>query len=107
MREYIAFARKRWSSTEKPERYDLRDDFIMTAGLAGEAGEVVEVLKKAVRRNPKTETMTLSKDDRANLILELGDVMYYWTIICDRHDINIKDVLEANVAKLMARKQHK
>ena len=93
MKEYQKWVCKVWSGNSKA-KFDLRDDFIMTVGLAGEAGEVLELLKKRIRDN---------KLDKAELIKELGDVLYYWTMICNRFDLNVEDVMNTNVAKLEER----
>ncbi len=91
--EYKSWVVSVWSSNEG-RQLTLRDDFIMTVGLAGETGEVLELLKKAVRDDK------LDKDD---LILELGDVLYYWCMICARQGISPSTVIKANIKKLEAR----
>jgi len=73
---------------------DLRNLFIMTVGLGGEAGEVLEVLKKSVRDG---------KLDLNDLKLELGDVLYYLARIASWHGMTLEEVMVANVAKLEAR----
>lgn len=67
----------------------------MTAGLAGETGEVVEVLKKHVRDG---------KLRREDLILELGDVLHYWTRICQEFSLDPDVVMDANIRKLQLRR---
>jgi NTP pyrophosphatase (non-canonical NTP hydrolase) len=65
-------------------------------GLAGESGEVVDLLKKWVHHGH-----TL---DRDKLVKELGDVMWYVAAIatcCD--DISLTEVCQKNIDKLMAR----
>jgi NTP pyrophosphatase (non-canonical NTP hydrolase) len=47
---------------------------LSTLGLAGEVGEVIEIIKKAIRdRN-------LNKTD---LELELGDILAYLSLLCE------------------------
>lgn len=54
-----------------------RDHHIITHGLPGETGEVMEVLQKRHDLDNK-----MSADEiRTNLIKELGDVFYYWCMI--------------------------
>lgn len=91
--EFEAFALDMWNWGKK-KHLTLKDDFIMTAGLGGETGEVLEVLKKA-KRDKK-----FNKNDLAN---ELGDVLYYLIIIAHRHGLTLNDVMNANRKKLQRR----
>lgn len=72
-----------------------RSLFIMTTGLAGEVGEVCEILKKRTRDGTF---------DRATFVKELGDVGYYWARICRHFDILPSEVIQTNVDKLLSRK---
>lgn len=65
-------------------------------GLAGETGEVVELVKKYLRDGTPI--------DQANLAKELGDVLYYWARMCRHFGILPSDVMTTNVSKLMDRK---
>lgn len=71
-----------------------RSLMIMTMGLAGEVGEVMEILKKRVRDG--------NFDDRA-LEKELGDVAYYWARLCKFFEMEPSEVLQTNVNKLQDR----
>ena len=73
----------------------LHDIHIWAHGLAGEAGEVCDFLKK-VHGHGKPY-------DRAALVKELGDVMWYVANLADAHGITLSEVATANVAKLRAR----
>lgn len=95
LNEFQEWVRAKW--TTSPDReLTLRDDFIMSVGLGGETGEVLEILKKNVRDG---------KLDLVHLTEELGDVLFYLTMICNRHGIKLNDVMETNVSKLTARKK--
>lgn len=64
-------------------------------GLAGEAGEAVDVVKKAVfHRHPL---------DSAKLRKEIGDVCWYLAGVCTVLGVNLEDVMAENIAKLKAR----
>jgi NTP pyrophosphatase (non-canonical NTP hydrolase) len=64
-------------------------------GLAGEAGETVELVKKwAFHDRPL---------DRAKLTKELGDVLWYLTALARTQGITLEEVASENVAKLEAR----
>ena len=66
-------------------------------GLAGETGEVCDLLKKHLHhRNGKAL-------DVAKVTDELGDIMWYFAVLCDTLGISIEDCLQANVAKLETR----
>jgi len=64
-------------------------------GLAGESGEVCDLLKKHWgHRQPL---------DREKLKKELGDVLWYVGAIADQFDMTLDDVVKANVDKLERR----
>lgn len=60
-------------------------------GLAGEAGEVASEIKKLLRDG---------KVDRAALIDELGDVVYYWACLCVASGRKPSEVLAASQTKI-------
>lgn len=67
-------------------------------GLAGEAGEVCDHAKKVAFHG--------SEMDRAALIKELGDVLWYYSLMLSVNNMTIEQVMEANVYKLCARYPH-
>ena len=60
-------------------------------GLAAEAGEVADHIKKLLRDG---------RLDQAALIDELGDVVYYWACLCAASGKKPSDVLAANQSKI-------
>lgn len=64
-------------------------------GLATEAGEFIDALKKY-----QYYGRTI---DYANLVEELGDVMWYVAIGCAALGLTMEEVQEKNIAKLKAR----
>jgi NTP pyrophosphatase (non-canonical NTP hydrolase) len=64
-------------------------------GLAGEAGEVADLIKKVIYHNKPL--------DRAALIRELGDVLWYLEALMIAIDTNTEEVQVVNIAKLRAR----
>ena len=64
-------------------------------GLVGEAGEIADVHKKL--------WFHTHKDRREELILEVGDLLYYLTIFLHLNDIDVEECLEKNKQKLMKR----
>lgn len=65
------------------------------AGLAGEAGEVLDEHKKLFYHTPK--------DRLEGIKLELGDVCYYLAKVLELHGLSLEEVLAANKAKLFER----
>ena len=64
-------------------------------GLCGEAGEAVEIVKKAVFHD---HHLGLTK-----MIEELGDCVWYITALCNAMNVSLDKVLEINQAKLNRR----
>ena len=64
-------------------------------GLAGETGEVCDLLKK--------HYAGVKELDRDHLKKELGDVMWYLAELCHVFGFTMNEVAEANIAKLAAR----
>ena len=76
-----------------PEQYNI---VYPALGLAGEAGEVAEKVKKHIRDG------VLNVDD---LKKELGDVLWYLAAIASDLGLNLDDVAESNLKKLRSRKE--
>ncbi len=64
-------------------------------GLAGEAGEVVDLIKKYVHHG--------APFDRGTFIKELGDVRWYFELLCHCVGTTMQEVEELNIKKLRAR----
>lgn len=64
----------------------------MAVGVSGEAGELLDAVKKAaIYRKPL---------DRENVIEELGDLEFYMEGLRQGLNISREDTLDANIAKL-------
>lgn len=74
-----------------PKEYSL---MYPALGLAGEAGEVAEKVKKWIRDG------TL---DRDSIVKELGDVLWYIAALAGDLEISMDQVAERNIAKLSDR----
>jgi NTP pyrophosphatase (non-canonical NTP hydrolase) len=70
-------------------------------GLAGEAGEVCEKIKKVMR----DKDGKLNSEDRTMLIKELGDVLWYVSAIADELDAFLGDIALVNIEKLRSRQE--
>jgi NTP pyrophosphatase (non-canonical NTP hydrolase) len=70
-------------------------------GLAGEAGEFADVVKKILFHD-----LEYTDDVKQRLLLELSDVMWYVTFTaCNVLGVGIQEVIDANFEKLSARYQ--
>lgn len=64
-------------------------------GIAGEAGEVADLIKKEVGHEHTT--------DRDKMVKELGDVLWYTAMVAKAYNISLDEVAITNVAKLRER----
>src|SRR5579863_360967 len=71
-------------------------------GLAGEAGECAEEIKKALRYSKGH----FDKGRKAKLQSELGDVLYYMARVANEVGIRLEDVLSASIDKMYQRLNH-
>ena len=69
--------------------------YMLCMGLAGETGEVIDYLKKVGFQG---HTLDIEK-----LKSELGDLMWYFAMLCNFFNIKFEDVLNANIEKLQKR----
>lgn len=69
-------------------------------GLVGESGEVAEKFKKLLRDHKGR----LTDEDKAEIIKELGDVLWYITTISHLLGSSLEDVAKKNNQKLLSRK---
>lgn len=90
--EYDNFVRVTWFGDDEPEPARL----IATLGLAGEAGEFAEKMKKRLRGD-------IPGPSNHEMILELGDVLFYLTKLADTFDMNLEGIMRHNRAKLQSR----
>lgn len=64
-------------------------------GMSSESGEALDILKKnCFQWHP------LDKDE---LILEIGDVLWYMNLACKALDISLDEIMERNIEKLQKR----
>ena len=67
----------------------------MVLGLAGESGEIADMVKKTVYHKHEL--------DLGELVDELGDLLWYVAAICTLFNIDMDKVMERNIEKLKAR----
>jgi NTP pyrophosphatase (non-canonical NTP hydrolase) len=81
------------------------DDFVdaflyRVLGLTNEAGEVAGKVKKIIRDKNKK----LSDEDKIEIAKELGDVLWYLSVIAHYLDVPLNKVAQDNLDKLFDRK---
>lgn len=83
---------------EKPD-FQITDEQVMITwtamGLAGEAGEVAELVKKGIYHQKGIDRETLKN--------ELGDVLWYLSGLAHQHGITLDEIMQHNISKLEAR----
>ena len=94
--EYQQQARR--TLIDRPD-FEIGDQQIMlvwnAVGLAGEAGEVAELIKKGVFHQHGVDVADLGK--------ELGDVLWYVAALCTTAGLDMGEVMQRNIDKLRTR----
>ncbi len=70
-------------------------------GLAGEAGEVAEHAKKAIR----DDGGAIDPERRAAMGKELGDVLWYVAQLASELELSLEQIAEENLQKLLSRQR--
>lgn len=68
---------------------------VTALGLAGEAGETADYIKKVVGHDHPL--------DRSHLAKEIGDVLWYCASLCHEFGLSLEEVAEMNIEKLRRR----
>ena len=85
-----------------PREPELTAIGYLALGLNGEAGEVAEQVKKAIRNDGQ-----ITDERRAKILDEIGDVLWYVSRIASEFGASLGDVAAQNVAKLEERRNLK
>lgn len=72
-------------------------------GLASEAGELLEIFAKELRKNGYSYKETADKREE-DLCSELGDLLFFVAVIAAKIDLSLSDVMKYNLLKLEVRK---
>jgi NTP pyrophosphatase (non-canonical NTP hydrolase) len=70
-------------------------------GLAGEAGEVAEHAKKAIR----DDDGAVSDERRTAMAKELGDVLWYVAQLASELGLDLDEIAQGNLDKLLSRQR--
>jgi len=90
------------NKSKKTAVYDVGNDYIYPLlGLAGEVGEVSEVISKIRRDN----NGFLTVGDKLVLKSELGDVLWYLTQLASELGLSLEDIAITNLEKLKNRQE--
>lgn len=87
-----------WTLTKKRGGLLTNCEVVSALGLAGEAGECVEIVKKGFQKE-----RVLTDDEAAHLAEELGDVLYYLSVLADHIGYDLSDIARININKLEGR----
>ena len=77
------------------KRFDNESMAICALGIAGEAGEVADMIKKVVGHGHALDVPKLLK--------EIGDVLWYAALLSELVDAKLSQVAQLNIDKLRAR----
>lgn len=74
----------------------VRERLLLSAvGIGGEAGETIDILKKHVFHGKAI--------DHAEIVLEMGDMFWYFTLLADTLGISLAEIIDRNMEKLTNR----
>jgi len=89
------------NENDRKRLHKLLSMLYVTLGMMGEAGEIAEKLKKIIR----DKSCEIDETDKALLIKEDGDVVWYAGAVAQELDSSLEQVALANIEKLESRKQ--
>jgi NTP pyrophosphatase (non-canonical NTP hydrolase) len=80
---------------------DFKDLMHWTLGIAGEAGEIAEKVKKIIR----DKQGVINTEDKDELGKEIGDVLWHLAVLADHLGFSFDEVATANIQKLADRQK--
>jgi NTP pyrophosphatase (non-canonical NTP hydrolase) len=72
-----------------------RDIKSLALGVGGEAGEVMEIIKKGTRPGKEIDVVHLKE--------EIGDVLWYLAVLADSLHLDLGEIANENIEKLQKR----
>lgn len=88
-------------TTAVNNQHDFNAFVYRTLGLVGEAGEVAEKVKKIIR----DKDSQVNAADKAEIIKEMGDVLWYLQALADYLEVPFDEVAEVNLHKVLDRQR--
>lgn len=70
----------------------------------GEAGEVQNKIKKWLRGDYGDDKY-IDKNLRDQIVMEMGDLLWYMAALCFEMETNLEEVAQKNISKLVARQE--
>jgi NTP pyrophosphatase (non-canonical NTP hydrolase) len=98
MSDFNSYQRSASSTAIYPEQHKI---LYPALGLAGEAGEVANKVKKIIRDGPEN----MPDDWREQLASEIGDVLWYCAALASDLNLTLGMIAGQNEAKLSRRKE--
>ena len=98
MSDFNSYQRSASGTAIYPDKYKI---LYPALGLAGEAGEVANKVKKIVRDGPEN----VPKDWREQLASEIGDVLWYCAALATDLNLTLGQIAGQNLNKLAQRKE--
>jgi len=79
------------------KKFDNTNDMLANVGLglAGESGEVCDIIKKHLLKSKELDLLHLKE--------ELGDILWYIAEACECFGFNLSDIAKTNIEKLKKR----
>ncbi|PEM90708.1 hypothetical protein CN639_11175 [Bacillus toyonensis] len=74
--------------------------------MSGEAGEVADIVKKAIFHGHGFDPAHCPGEEEGNthkIALELGDILYYISIMSHEMGYTLEDIAQMNISKLATR----
>lgn len=99
--EFDEYQRKTKETAIYPRDNPMTALSYATLGLAGEAGEIANKVKKIIR----DQDGELSQEVKNKLGKELGDVLWYVSALATELGVNLSSVASDNIDKLFSRKE--
>jgi NTP pyrophosphatase (non-canonical NTP hydrolase) len=76
----------------------------LTYGLAAEVGEVMSLMQKTARMDPRYWDAGYTPLLKEKIFAELGDVLWYLSCLASHHGFFLSDIAQHNLEKLGIRK---
>ncbi|WP_176581328.1 nucleoside triphosphate pyrophosphohydrolase family protein [Bacillus thuringiensis] len=96
---YQRKALRTWNTDSHPDMRLLNAG----AGLCGESGEVIDMLKKAIFHGHGFNQSSEKTIDTHDIAKELGDILYYVSVASDELGYTLQEIAEININKLAKR----
>jgi NTP pyrophosphatase (non-canonical NTP hydrolase) len=75
----------------------------LALGTTGEAGEIAEKVKKLIRDHGGASVSNITEEQKADMVKEMGDVLWYLSQIATELGVPFTEVAERNIEKLYSR----